>query len=453
MDLSKFFSAKNIAIIGVSKDPKKVGHIIFRNLIDSNFEGNLFLVNPFADIILNKKVYHSLLNIKENIELAVIALPAKKVPQVIKECGKKKIQNIIIISSGFKEMGNIKLEDEVNNLLEKYKIKCIWVNSLGIFDAYTKLDTLFLPRYRLKRPKPGNISFVSQSGALGLAILDLATSENYGIAKFISYGNATNIDESDILEFLLQDNNTKVICMYIEGVKDGRKFLEIAKKVSKVKPIIVIKGGITEKGKEAALSHTGALAGEAEVYYAAFKQANIIQANSLQEVFNFARILEKSMLTKGDRVQVITNGGGYGVLSIDSIIKNNLSLASLNKKTIEKLKKQLTNLVVISNPIDLSGDATTERYKIAIDACLDDNNVDILLLIVLYQSPLIDTSILDIITEAKDLKKKPIIVVSTGGEFTDTLKRSLEDNGVVNFTFPEDAVKAIKALTEYYLKR
>ena len=453
MDLSKFFSAKNIAIIGVSKDPKKVGHIIFRNLIDSNFEGNLFLVNPFADIILNKKVYHSLLNIKENIELAVIALPAKKVPQVIKECGKKKIQNIIIISSGFKEMGNIKLEDEVKNLLEKYKIKCIGVNSLGIFDAYTKLDTLFLPRYRLKRPKPGNISFVSQSGALGLAILDLATSENYGIAKFISYGNATNIDESDILEFLLQDNNTKVICMYIEGVKDGRKFLEIAKKVSKVKPIIVIKGGITEKGKEAALSHTGALAGEAEVYYAAFKQANIIQANSLQEVFNFARILEKSMLTKGDRVQVITNGGGYGVLSIDSIIKNNLSLASLNKKTIEKLKKQLTNLVVISNPIDLSGDATTERYKIAIDACLDDNNVDILLLIVLYQSPLIDTSILDIITEAKDLKKKPIIVVSTGGEFTDTLKRSLEDNGVVNFTFPEDAVKAIKALTEYYLKR
>ncbi|MEK6835516.1 MAG: CoA-binding protein, partial [Nanoarchaeota archaeon] len=440
-------------IIGVSKDPKKVGHIIFRNLIDSNFEGNLFLVNPFADIILNKKVYHSLLNIKENIELAVIALPAKKVPQVIKECGKKKIQNIIIISSGFKEMGNIKLEDEVKNLLEKYKIKCIGVNSLGIFDAYTKLDTLFLPRYRLKRPKPGNISFVSQSGALGLAILDLATSENYGIAKFISYGNATNIDESDILEFLLQDNNTKVICMYIEGVKDGRKFLEIAKKVSKVKPIIVIKGGITEKGKEAALSHTGALAGEAEVYYAAFKQANIIQANSLQEVFNFARILEKSMLTKGDRVQVITNGGGYGVLSIDSIIKNNLSLASLNKKTIEKLKKQLTNLVVISNPIDLSGDATTERYKIAIDACLDDNNVDILLLIVLYQSPLIDTSILDIITEAKDLKKKPIIVVSTGGEFTDTLKRSLEDNGVVNFTFPEDAVKAIKALTEYYLKR
>ena len=453
MDLSNFFKAQNIAIIGVSKDPRKVGHVIFRNLIDANFQGNLFLVNPFADVILNKKVYHSLLNVKESIDLAVIAIPAKKVPNALKDCGKKKIQNVVIISSGFSEVGNTKLEQEIKDLLEKYKIKCIGPNCLGTFDAHTKLDTLFLPRYRLKRPKPGGISFISQSGAIGSAILDLATSENYGISKFVSYGNATNIDESDVLEYLGEDKETKVICMYLEGIKNGKKFLDIAKKVTKIKPVIAIKGGITAQGMQAVLSHTATLAGEAEVYYAAFKKANIINASSLQDMFNFARILEKTIPAKGNKVQIITNGGGYGILSADAVIKNNLKLAELNKKTLDSLKKQLPNLVTIANPMDLVGDATTDRYKTAIEACLNDNNVDILLLIVLYQTPLIGTDVLDVITEAKDLKKKPIIVVSTGGEFTDVLKKSLEENGIANFMFPEEAIKAVKALVDYYSKK
>ena len=453
MDLSKFFKAKNIAIVGVSKDPKKIGHVVFRNLVDGGFQGNIFLVNPNAYQILNKKVYKSLNDIPGEIELAIIAVPNKIVPSILKDCGKKKIQNVVIISSGFKEIGNEKLENEVKLLLEKYKIKCIGVNSLGVFDAYTKLDSLFLPRYRLKRPKPGGISFISQSGAIGSVILDLATTQNYGISKFISYGNATNIDESDILEFLGEDKETKVICMYLEGLKDGKKFLNIAKRVSKIKPIIALKAGITKESDKATISHTGTLVGEVDVYYAAFKQANIIQANSLQEMFNFARILEKTIQSKGDRVQIITNGGGYGILSIDSVIKNNLKLVELDKKTITLLKKQLPALVSIGNPIDLIANATTEHYKLVIESCLNDDNVDILLLIILYQSPLIDTSIIDIITEFNDLKKKPIIVVSTGGEFADVLKKSLEENNVVNYTFPDEAVRAIKALIDYYSKK
>ncbi len=453
MDLNKFFKAKNIAIVGVSKDPKKLGHVIFRNLIDGNFQGNIFLVNPNANLILNKKVYKNLISIEDEIDLAIIAVPAKIVPQIIKDCGKKKIQNVVIISSGFKEIGKEKLENEVKDLLDKFKIKCCGTNCLGVFDSSTRLDSLFLPRYRLKRPKPGGISFISQSGAVGSAILDLATTQNYGISKFISYGNATNLDESDFLEYLGEDKETKVICMYIEGVKDGQKFLKIAKRISKIKPIIAIKAGITKEGSKAAISHTGALAGESEVYFAAFKQANINRAASLEEVFNFARILEKTIQPRGNKIQIITNGGGYGILTTDAVIKNNLNLAGLDKKTISSLKKQFPELVVVSNPMDLIGDATTERYRIAIEACLNDNNVDILLLIVLYQTPLIDTSILDIITEFNDLKKKPIIVVSTGGEFTDVLKRSLEDNGIANFTFPEEAVKSIKALVDYYSKK
>jgi acetyl coenzyme A synthetase (ADP forming)-like protein len=453
MDLSKFFKAKNIAIVGVSKDPKKIGHVIFRNLIDGSFRGNIFLVNPNAYQILNKKVYKTLTDIQEEIELAVIAVPAKLILNIIKDCGKKKIENVVIISSGFKEIGNEKLEEEVKLLLNKFNIKCIGVNCLGCYDAYTKLDSMFIPRYRLKRPKPGGISFISQSGAVGSAILDLTTNQNYGISKFVSYGNATNVDESDILEYLGEDKETKVICMYLEGVKDGKRFLKAAKKVSKIKPIVAIKAGITEEGNKAVISHTGTLAGNSEIYYSAFKQSNIIKANSLEEMFDFARILEKTIIPKGNKIQIITNGGGYGILTTDNIIKNNLRLAQLNKKNISLLKKTFSALVIVGNPMDLIGDATTERYRLALEICLNDDNVDIILLIVLYQTPLIDTSIIDIITEANDLKKKPIIVVSTGGEFTDVLKKSLEDNGVANFTFPERAVIAIKALTDYYSRK
>ena len=453
MDLNNFFKAKNVAIVGVSKDPKKVGHVIFRNLLDANFRGNLYLINPNAYQILNREVYKSLTEIRDQIDLAIIAIPAKKVLDAIKDCGKKNIKNVVVISSGFKEIGNEKLELQLKELVNKFKINLIGPNCLGIFDASTKLDTLFLPRYRLKRPCPGGISFVSQSGAIGSAILDLATTQNYGIAKFVSYGNATTIDESDILEYLGQDKETKVICMYIEAVKNGKKFIEVAKKISKIKPIIAMKGGLTEEGNKATLSHTGSLAGIGEVYYGAFKQAGIITAHTLREMFNYAKILEKSILPKGDRIQIITNGGGYGILSTDAIIKNDLKLAELSKDTIKKLKKVMPEIVIINNPMDLVGDATTERYQVAIENCLNDKNVDILLINLLYQTPLISTDIVDVITEINDLKKKPMIVVSTGGEFTELLKKSLEENNIPCYTFPEEAVNSIKALTEYYLKK
>ena len=453
MDLEKFFKAKSVAIVGVSKDPKKVGHVIFRNLLDANFHGKLFLVNPNAYEILNREVYKSLTEIREEVELAVIAVPAKKVLDVIKDCGKRKIKNVVVISSGFKEIGNEKLELQLKDLVTKLKINLIGPNCLGVFDATTKLDTLFLPRYRLKRPSSGGISFISQSGAIGSAILDLATTENYGISKFVSYGNATTIDESDILEYLSHDKETKVICMYLEGIKDGKKFIEIAKKVTKIKPIIAIKGGLTQEGSKAILSHTGSLAGTEEVYYGAFKQSGIIIAHSLKEMFNYAKILEKSILPKGDRVQIITNGGGYGILSTDAIIKNNLKLAELSKDTFTKLKKLMPEIVIVGNPMDLVGDATTERYQVAIENCLDDKNSDILLVNLLYQTPLISTDVVDIITELNDLKKKPIIVVSTGGEFTELLKKTLENNNIPCYTFPEEAVNSIKALTDYYLKK
>ncbi|MFC1800563.1 acetate--CoA ligase family protein [Nanoarchaeota archaeon] len=450
MNLDKFFKAKNVAIVGVSKDPRKVGHVILRNFMDGKFQGRLFIVNPNADEILNHKCYNSLAGIREPIDLAVIAVPSSIVLNVIKDCAKKRIKHVVLVTAGFEEIGNFALAKKLKALITKHKIKVIGPNCLGIYNAHNKLDAMFIPRYRLKRPLPGGISFVCQSGAVGSAILDLATTEGYRFAKFASYGNAIDVDEADLIEYLGNDPETKVICAYIEGIKQGRKFLEIAKKVSKKKPIVAIKGGTTEAGSKATLSHTGSLAGSAEVYRGVFKQAGVIQADSLEQMFNYARILEKTIPPKGDRVQVITNGGGYGILSTDAIIKQGLKQAQASKETIRGLKKQMPPIVVLKNPMDLVGDATTERFSLAIDACLKDPNIDILLVIILYQTPLITTDIVDIVIEANDQKKKPIIVVSTGGEFTEVLKDALEDTDVPCYTFPEGAVDAIRHLVDYY---
>nr|MBI4156465.1 CoA-binding protein [Candidatus Woesearchaeota archaeon] len=448
--MKNFFNPRNVAVIGVSRDQNKVGHVIFRNLIDSDFKGKIYAVNNNAKEILGFKIYKNVSSIKEKIDLAVIATPAETIMNVVKDCNKKRIKNLVIITAGFKEVGNGKLEKKLADYLKKNKIKMVGVNCLGVFDGHSNLDTLFLPRSRLKRPKAGGISFVCQSGAVGSAILDLASEEGYGFAKFISYGNATVLDESDFIEYLGNDKNTKVICLYVEGVKNGKKFIEVCKKVSRKKPIIAIKGGLTQEGSKAALSHTGALAGKAEIYLGVFKQCKIIQAESLEEMFNFARILEKSIKPKGDRIQVITNGGGYGILCTDAIMKNNLKMALISKDTMNYLKKKFPKIVVVGNPMDLIGDATTERYKEAIFSCLNDKNVDILLVVLLLQTPLISTDIVDVIIEAKDLRKKPIVVVSTGGEFTKVLRHNLESNNVATFTFPESAVKAVKKLVEYY---
>ncbi len=452
-NLSPFFKAKSVAVIGVSKSPEKVGHVIFRNFIDGGFKGKFFAVNPNAEEILGRKTYKSVLDIEESIELGIVAVPAEFILKIVNECGKKKIRHLVIITAGFKEIGNYDLDKKLEAALAKNKILCIGPNCLGSFDSRTSLDSLFLPRYRLQRPKEGNISFITQSGAVGSAIMDYATEHGYNFAKFISYGNAMNIDESDILEYLGNDSETKVICMYLEAIKDGKKFMDVAKAVSKKKPIVAIKGGITAEGSKATLSHTGSLAGSAEIYFGAFRQSGIIRAKTLQEMFEFAKILDKSIPPKGKRVQVITNGGGYGILSTDAIINNGLEMAHMDKRTSTALKKQFPPVVIVSNPMDLVGDATTERYQAAIAACLADNNIDMLLVILLYQTPLLSTDVVNTIIEANDMKKKPIVVVSTGGEFTELLSENLEKNNIPCFDFPDNAVSALKQLVEYYSRK
>jgi len=447
--MDRFFKPEAVAVIGASAKARKVGHVIFRNFAEGPFRGKVFPINPNATTLFGQKCFKSVLDIKEHVDLAVIAIPAKIVPQALHECGKKGIRAVIIITSGFKEIGNTALEDKVAGIIRKNKMRAIGVNCLGVFDPYSGVDTLFLPSYKLERPRKGHIAFISQSGAVGSVVLDWMAMMGYNLSKFISYGNATDVDERDLVEYLANDPKTKVICIYIEGVKQGRMFYEIAKKYADKKPIVILKGGITAEGSEAVSSHTGSLAGAKEIYETAFRQAGMVQADDIEHVFDYARVLSTQPRPKGKRVQIITDGGGFGILSTDWLIKHGLQLAKMNKKTVSALMKQFSSYTIVKNPIDLTGAANTEGYRLALNASMADPNVDMVLVISLFQVPLLTPDVVEVIIEANKKKKKPLIVISAGGRYSEVLKKSLENAGIPTFSSPNRASGALRALYDF----
>ena len=442
--MENFFTPRSVAVIGASSNPKKVGHVIYsqvRHLFRS------YPINIKGKRILGDKTYKTILDIKDKVDLAVIAIPSPFVLETIDQCGKKGIKHVIIISAGFGEIGNIKLEHELQKLIRKYDMYCMGPNCLGVYDGHSKLDTLFLPTTKLTRPKPGGISFVTQSGAVGSAVLDKMTTEDLGFAKFISYGNGTTLSETDYLEYLGTDKETKVICMYLEGIKDGIRFLKVAKKIKK--PIIVIKAGRTESGQKATMSHTGSLAGSYKVHEGAFKQANIILVESIKEMFDVAKLFTLlSAQPKKKTIQVITNGGGFGIITTDVLESTGLEMATLSQKTVSQLKKKFSKLVTVANPMDLVGDVTNERYSQAIKACVEDNNIGVLVVIVLTQTPLIDEDIVNVIATYK--KKKPIIILSLGGKYTEKVSDKFRRKEFPVFEYPEDVAKALLGYLQFF---
>ena len=381
--------------------------------------------------------------------MAVIVVPARFVPLVSKECIEKGVEAAIIISAGFGEIGEKGLTAELQKVIDSSKkTKFLGPNCFGVLTP-GKLNTTFSEEKRMKIPKFGNVAFMSQSGALGVTILDWMHTQEFGLSKFVSYGNAMGLDEADFLEFVANDKETKVITMYLEGVKRGRKFFEIAKKAGAKKPIIALKGGVTEETHKATASHTGSLAGSARVYHGLFKQTGITQANSLEELFAFAKIFENEPLPKGKRVGIISNGGGYAIITADEVVKNGLQLAGFSEKTRQTCRKAFPPTVNIGNPLDLVGDADAQRYKIAIENLLNDDNVDMLAVLVLFNVPTINETIIGEIAKLRKKAKKPMIVVSTGSEFTKRMLQELEKNGVVTFGYPSRAAKALKALADY----
>jgi len=447
--MKSFFSPQSVAIIGASHTPGKLGSVIFENFV-KGFGGRVYPVNVDPTPILGREVFPSIKQIPEKIDLAVIAIPSLAVPKVLKECVEKKIESVIIISAGFSEIGKEgkELEEKCKKIIKGKKTRVIGPNVIGIYDSSTNVDTLFLSRERMGRPKQGSISFISQSGAVGSTILDWLSEEKIGISKFISYGNAMDVNETDLIEFLAKDEKTKVIVVYLEGIKsEGKKFIETVKRVTKKKPVIILKSGKTEKGARAVASHTGSLAGSAKIYSSVFKQTGVIEANSWEELFDFARAFSQP-LPKNNRVAIITDGGGFGVLATDECERQNLQLAEPSEKLKNSLKKRFPPYVILHNPIDLTGDATAERYRVAMEECLSSNEYDGIIAITLFQVPTLEEKITDILIEMKKFKK-PILCCATGGRFTRRLTEILESNGLSVYPSPERAVRSFNSLVKY----
>ena len=456
MDLKPMLKPKSVAIIGASRDPDKVGHVILQNYINGGYPGRLYAVNKSAEEIMGIKSYASILDIKDSIDLAVISIPAQFVPEALEECGKAGVKTAIVVSGGFAEIGNQDLQDQMVKVAEKYNMPTLGPNCLGVMDPRSRVDTLFLPTYKLSRPSIGGVSFVCQSGAVGSTVLDLISGEGFGLSKFISYGNAAHVDEVDILDYLMKDPETKVIIMYIEGIKRGKEFIEIAKKITKTKPVIVLKAGRTAAGQAAAHSHTAALAGNYEAHEALFRQYGFTIAEDLNDLLYYAKMLESEPMPKGGRVAIITNGGGTGVLTADAIgMSGNLKLAQLSNSSVAALRKVMPPLVNMRIPLDLVGDADDKRYGDALSILSTDDNIDMLIVIILFQTPGADSKAAARLVGFKEKSSKPMVVLSMGGDYTRMHTIMMESAGLPVYDSPTAAVRSLSELLKYsdYISR
>ncbi|MFH0896862.1 MAG: CoA-binding protein [Candidatus Bathyarchaeota archaeon] len=443
MSLDKFFNPKSVAVIGASRTPGKLGYTIFENL-KMSFKGSLYPINPNAGEILGIMAYPSVLDVPEPIESAVIVIPAENVKNVLLECLKKKIEHITIISSGFSEIGE--KEKELEFLKIKKDARIIGPNCLGIYKK--DMDMIFIPRSRLKRPLDGSISFITQSGAFGSILLDIMANDGVGVSKFISIGNKIDVDEIELLKYLENDLSTRCISIYLESIKNGEEFIKVAKRVSQKKPIVVFKAGKTDKGNDAVASHTGALAGSSAIYSAAFKQSGVIEANTFEDILDFSKALANQPVMKNKKIAIVTDGGGFGIVATDTAINLGLELPSLSDSSVKALKNFLPKYASTKNPIDLTGDATSERYEKAMEIVLKDNNISGVVCITLMQIPTMSEDIVDVLRECK-VFGKPITVCSAGSHYVSEINRKLEGFGIPVYPSPERAVKALNALYEY----
>jgi acetyl coenzyme A synthetase (ADP forming)-like protein len=445
MTLDKFFDPKSIAVIGASRTAGKLGYTILENL-KLSFNGNIYPINPNAGEIMGLMTYPSVLDVKEPIEMAIIVVPAEIVKNVLEQCIKKKIGHIIIITSGFSEIGEKGRELELKNLIKNKNIRIIGPNCIGIYKK--NLDMIFFPRSRLKRPPEGSISFITQSGAFGSILLDMMANDGVGVSKFISIGNKMDVDEIELIKYLETDLSTRCIAIYLESISDGEEFIKVAKKVTKIKPIVAFKAGKTEKGTEAVASHTGALAGSSAVYSAAFKQAGIIEAKSSEEIFDYSKALASQPILKDNKIAIVTDGGGFGIVATDAAVQLGLELPSLSNESIKSLKSFLPAYASTKNPIDLTGDATVERYQKALEVVLKDKNISGVVCIALMQLPTLTDDIVNVLRDCK-VFGKPITVCSAGGQYVLDRNRKLEAFGIPVYPSSERAVKALAALYEY----
>ncbi|MEN3014382.1 MAG: acetate--CoA ligase family protein [Endomicrobiia bacterium] len=444
--LNSIFNPRSVAIIGASRDEKKVGHAILKNLISSGYRGKIYPVNPQAEEILGIRCYKSLKEINMPVELVVVCVPPAFTLQVIKEAIDIQVKAAVIITAGFKETGpeGAKLEEEIKKIA-KDKIKIVGPNCLGVINTSNGLNATFASI----TPPGGRVSLFSQSGALGAVILELSYSKNIGIAKFISLGNKMDVTEIDCLEYFMKDPDTDVILGYIEDVTDGKKFLEVAKKLTKIKPVILIKAGGTKYGARAASSHTGALAGSDVAFDTASKQAGLIRAKGIDEFFFYGIGLAKKKLLDGNRLLIITNAGGPGILAADACEKNGFELPVLSKETIEALKEKLPKNASLYNPVDIIGDADAERYKFVLEKVINEENIDGIMIILTAQAMTEVEKVAEIIIEKDRKTSKPIFCCFMGDIKVKKAYEMFQANNIPAFPYPEATVSVFKKLYDF----
>ncbi|RQW82293.1 MAG: acetyl-CoA synthetase, partial [Geobacter sp.] len=372
------FDPKTIALIGATDKTGNVGRTIMENLLRSK-ERKIFPVNPLKQTVLNVKSYPGIANVPEHVDLAVVATPARSVPEVVEECGQAGVKGVVIISAGFKEIGEEgkRLEGEIDGVRKKYGMHIMGPNCLGFVRPVLGLNATFLRG----NPPPGNIAFISQSGALGSAILDWAVSAGIGFSMFASLGSMIDIDFGDMIDFLGDDEATRSILVYMEGVGNARKFMSAARAFARRKPIIILKPGRFVQSARAAHSHTGAMAGDDEVYEAAFRRVGAVRVREIAELFDAAEVLDSKRLPAGPRLAIVTCAGGPGVMATDALIHLGGELAELSEESMKQLNAFLPPYWSKANPVDVLGDATVDRFTKALTICLGDPMVDGVLVI------------------------------------------------------------------------
>ncbi len=447
MKLEAFFKPRSVAVIGVSREPEKVGHRIFRNLEESGFQGGLYPINPKATEILGFKCYQSITGVPDDVDLAVITVPAKIVPEVVEQCGIKGVKGIVVISAGFSETGRegTLLERELLAVCRKYNMRMQGPNCLGIINTQSHLNASFAAA----NPSSGNIAFVSQSGALGSAILNWAIQKDVGFTSFVSLGNESDLNTADFLEALAEDNQTRAIGLYIEGVKEGERFLEVARETSIKKPIITLKAGTTDIGVRAVSSHTGSLAGSDTAFSAAFRKTGVLRVNTLEELFDLVLAFEEQPLPKGKNVLIVTNGGGPGILTADACEKTGLDLPSLEYEIREELWKVLPPHASLNNPVDVLGDADENRYRLALEAGLKSHQMDGIIVILTPQAMTPAEGVAYIVAKARKFSDKPILAAFMGLDDDSIPLKTLRKHGIPNYAFPEAAAFVLKRMYDY----
>ena len=445
--LEHFFNPSSVAVVGASQNPAKIGYDILNNIVRYGYGGAVYPINPRAQEILGHKAYPDLASAPSKINLAVVAVPAPAVMDVLEQCGKNAVDSIVVISAGFKETGpeGARLEKRLATQARELGIRVVGPNCLGIIDTASALNASFAAGM----PLAGHIGFFSQSGAMCVAILDWALGENVGFSRFVSLGNKMDISETEIMLSMGQDENTRVILGYLESIEDGPRFMKAARQVSKTKPIIIIKSGTTSAGAKAASSHTGALAGSEHAYRAAFRQSGIIHAESMRTLFGCAMAFANQPLPESPSLAIITNSGGPGILAADASDRSSLHLAPIRKETADRLREFLPPTASVYNPIDIIGDASHERYEKTLKVILNDDLIQAVL-ILLTPTAAVDAQAVAraIVGLAKDVDK-PIMTAFMGEKRVRGARKIFQDHAIPTYDYPEDAVAALDAMLRY----